>query len=296
MSAEKVIGQSTCSLMRNALLVAVCVPLIVLVGCGEDQSGGSAPSASPSAITAHDDFAAVMPELHRYGESEHFIFWTTLDDPDPTWVKLAEDSVGYTRRRLRAKSALSRAAVFFLRSREEVGRLAVHLRPGSRTTRSAFFCKIPAVVILVSSRVARTVIHETTHYVVYGLATRVPCAIHEGVATFVAEELLAIKGVFVAHLKRRRAMKLARVQDLPSLKELVEMSYDEFLEEEAAYQLSWCLGKVLLNRKSPWPQRLTEFFEGVDRTDAWTSLVRTYPLEEIEGEWKAEFSRQRSGE
>ena len=85
------------------------------------------------------------------------------------------------------------------------------------------------------------------------------------------------------------------MQDLPLLQHLVTMSYDEFHEEKAGYALSWCLGKVLLDKKSPWRQRLSDFLEGVDRANPWTSFVRTYPVDKIESEWEAELFRQRSG-
>ena len=288
------------------IVMALCGVLIVLVEmdeAGEEEAVASLANAPMTVasdagagerISAFDDFARVLPGLHGYDESEHFIFWTTLDQPEPGWATLAEDAVGYVCGRLRVDPSLSKAAVFFVRTEAEVQGLAGHLRPGARHTGSVFFSKVPAIVILVGPRVAGGIIHETTHYVVGGVAAGLPSAIGEGIATFVTEELLGIKGfsASVERAKRRRARRLAGVQDLPFLRELVTMSYDEFHEEEAGYQLAWCLGQVLLDRKSG---RLRKFLEEFDGTDAWTSLARAYPMERIESEWEAEFFWQRMG-
>ncbi len=230
-------------------ITVVCGGLLLALELDEACQGTARWAVAPS-----DDYAAIMPSLRPLDASKHLILWTTLPCPNPDWADTAEDAVQYASRRLGVKPTLRTAVMFVVRDHAEVTLLARHLAASSRApvdSGGLFIPAVPAILIRTSPTIAKSIVHETIHYVVRGVTTYIPPALNEGLAVFLAEEFLEGRELLGAHLKRkRRSRARVLVRELgrvPPLRYFLETGYSEFhgTEEVAAYHLSWCQAGAL---------------------------------------------------
>lgn len=138
--------------------------------------------------------------------------------------------------------------------------------------------------------------HEVVHWVVSWLMPKSPRTMDEGLAEFVASEVVRARADCAAayeSLTGDRRISLARIvndRSMPDVDELFLLESSRF-DADRDYDLSWCFAKALAQHELVVPgslRRLCDRLNGLPREEWWDAFGEIYPIGEFERAWERE--------
>jgi len=255
--------------------------------------GGDSHSTSPSRATAR-------------WETDYFRFAGSRDIPmeglydiaraamDRACALLSFSAPPPGSKKLRVYVADSASEVAELMAADGLSYVAA-ARPGFRVSR--FHPALEAVTIVCNpANRSEVIAHEVVHWVVSWLLPGGPLTMDEGLAEFVASEVVRSRADCAAAYESStgdRRISLARIvndRSMPDVDELFLLESSRF-DADRDYDLSWCFAKALAQHELVVPgslRRLCDRLNGLPREEWWDAFGEIYPIGEFERAWERE--------